>query len=148
MGAVQNENQGELVTWSCICQGLMALTCSGSKKPRCWPHRVGKIEHTAVVKDRTPSVIRRKGAGKANEGKGQALTQEHSSLRPLLRTWVAFVATRATCQRGEGTEIIPLPPPFSWEGKTPHWSSLLPGEGMNKHLFFMWFGPTACCACK
>lgn len=94
------------------------------RKLRCWPHRVGKIEHMAVVKDKTLSVIRRKGAGQANEGKGQALTQEYSILPALLRTQVLFVATRATCRRVERyRNHFPLSPE---KGKHLIWAACSP----------------------
>lgn len=50
-----------------------------------------------VVKDNTLSVTSTKGAGKANEEDALHPRQVHSTLPPLLRTRVMFVATDATC---------------------------------------------------
>ena len=63
------------------------------------PHRVGKNEHMAIVKDKTLSVIRTKGRAKANEGRDRTTQTSTEHPAPSAQTLVMFVATGAT-ERG------------------------------------------------
>ena len=59
------------------------------------PHRVGKIEHMAIVKDKTLSVKRTKGTAKANEGRDHTTQTSTEHPVPSAQTLVMFVATGA-----------------------------------------------------
>lgn len=59
------------------------------------PHRVGKIEHMAIVKDKTLLVIRTKGTAKANEGRDHTTQTSTEHPAPSAQTRVMFVATGA-----------------------------------------------------
>ena len=81
------------------------------------PNRAGKIEHMAVVKDKTSSVIRTKGTAKASEGRGHAPQTSTQHPAPLLRPGSCLWPR---VPQAEGYAVQKLFSPLSTEKGKPH----------------------------